>query len=200
MGFRNNKIGFIEHLADTYSEGYFIFNQSIQNLKNNIENSFDSEYIYTDRFSDEDLKRLVVCYCDKLFNFSTQKAHDDLFHNFPEEIIEGLKNYGDLYKQNIKENSEYKKFFERFEKKELEGSMKSFGLLDPLSGVTKFEDSIFGVSYSFIFLKLKNILEDEIYPKFQINEQKQVDKESNLFVKKFIEELREVFRNDAEKK
>ena len=168
MGFRNNKIGFIEHLADSYSEGYFIFNQSIENLKNNIENTFDSEYIYTDHFSDEDLKRLVVCYCDKLFNFSTQKAHDDLFHNFPEEIIEGLKNYGDLYKQNIKENSEYEKFLERFEKKELEGSMKSFGLLDPLSGVTKFEDSIFGVSYSCIFLTLKNILEDEIYPKFQI--------------------------------
>ena len=83
MGFRNNKKGFIEHLTDTYSEGYFIFNQSIESLKNNIENPFDSEYIYTDRFSDEDLKRLVVCYCDKLFNFSTQKEHDDLFHNFP---------------------------------------------------------------------------------------------------------------------
>ena len=110
MGFRNNKKGFIEHLADSYSEGYFIFNQSIENLKNNIENTFDSEYIYTDRFSDEDLKRLVVCYCDKLFNFSTQKEHDDLFHNFPEEIIKGLKNYGDLYKQNKKENSDYEKF------------------------------------------------------------------------------------------
>ena len=167
MGFRNNKKGFIEHLADSYSEGYFIFNQSIENLKNNIENTFDSEYIYTDRFSDEDLKRLVVCYCDKLFNFSTQKEHDDLFHNFPEEIIEGLKNYGDLYKQNIKEHSEYEKFLERFEKKELEGSMKSFGLLDPLSGVTKFEDGIFGISYSFIFLTLKKILEDEIYPMFK---------------------------------
>jgi len=167
MGFRNNKKGFIEHLADSYSVGYFIFNQSIEHLKNNIENPFYSEYIYTDRFSDEDLKRLVVCYCDKLFNFSTQKEHDDLFHNFPEEIIEGLKNYGDLYKQNIKENSECEKFSERFEKKELEGSMKSFGLLDPLSGVTKFEDGIFGVSYSFIFLTLKNILEDEIFPIFK---------------------------------
>ena len=199
MGFRNNKIGFIEHLADTYSEGYFMFNQSIQNLKNNIENSFDSEYIYTDRFSDEDLKRLVVCYCDKLFNFSTQKAHDDLFHNFPEEIIEGLKNYGDLYKQNIKENSEYKKFFERFEKKELEGSMKSFGLLDPLSGVTKFEDSIFGVSYSFIFLTLKNILEDEIYPKFQIDEQKQTNKEFNP-VSEIWKNVIKIFQNNTEKK
>ena len=167
MGFRNNKKGFIEHLADSYSEGYFIFNQSIENLKNNIENTFDSEYIYTDRFSDEDLKRLVVCYCDKLFNFSTQKEHDNLFHNFPEEIIEGLKNYGDLYKQNRKENSAYEKFLERFEKKELEGSMKSFGFLDPLSGATKFEDGIFGVSYSFIFLTLKNILEDEIFPIFK---------------------------------
>ena len=199
MGFRNNKIRFIEHLADTYSEGYFIFNQSIQNLKNNIENSFDSEYIYTDRFSDEDLKRLVVCYCDKLFNFSTQKAHDDLFHNFPEEIIEGLKNYGDLYKQNIKENSEYEKFLERFEKKELEGSMKSFGLLNPLSGVTKFEDSIFGVSYSFIFLTLKNILEDEIYPKFQIDEQKQTNKEFNPAGEIFVK-VTKIFQNNTEKK
>ena len=202
MGFRNNKKGFIEHLTDTYSEGYFIFNQSIQSLKNNIENPFDSEYIYTDRFSDEDLKRLVVCYCDKLFNFSTQKEHDDLFHNFPEEIIEGLKNYGDLYKQNRKENSAYEKFLERFafEKKELEGSMKSFGLLDPLSGITKFEDGIFGVSYSFIFLTLKNILEDEIFPKFQIDEQKQVDKESKLKENFFLEGLREVFRNNTENK
>lgn len=199
MGFRNNKIGFIEHLADSYSEGYFIFNQSIENLKNNIENTFDGEYIYTDRFSDEDLKRLVVCYCDKLFNFSTQKAHDDLFHNFPEEIIEGLKNYGDLYKQNIKENSEYEKFLERFEKKELEGSMKSFGLLDPLSGVTKFEDSIFGVSYSCIFLTLKNILEDEIYPKFQIDEQKQTNKEFNP-AGEILEKVTKIFQNNTEKK
>ena len=171
MGFRNNKKGFIEHLADSYSEGYFIFNQSIENLKNNIENTFDSEYIYTDRFSDEDLKRLVVCYCDKLFNFRNQKQHDDLFHNFPEEIIEGLKNYGDLYKQHKKESSAYEKFLESYEKKELEGSMKSFGLLDPLSGSTKFEDGIFGVSYSFIFLTLENILKDEIYP-FFIDENK----------------------------
>ena len=171
MGFINNKKGFIKHLADNYSEGYFIYNKSIQNLKNNIGNTFDSEYIYTDRFSDEDLKRLVVCYCDKLFNFRNQKQHDDLFHNFPEEIIEGLKNYGDLYKQNRKENSAYEKFLESYEKKELEGSMKSFGLLDPLSGSTKFEDGIFGVSYSFIFLTLENILKDEIYP-FFIDENK----------------------------
>ena len=175
MGFRNNKKGFIEHLSDTYSRDYCLFNKSIDNLRK-IENIFDNEYLYTDRFSDKDLKRLVVCYCDKIFNFSTQKEHDDLFHNFPEEIIKGLKNYGDLYKQN----KAYEKFLERFEKKELEGSMKSFGLLDPLSGVTKFEDSIFGVSYSFIFLTLKNILEDEIYPKFQIDEQKQTNKEFNL--------------------
>ena len=67
----------------------------------------------------------------------------------------------------LKENSAYEKFLERFEKKELEGSMKSFGLLDPLSGATKFEDGIFGVSYSFIFLTLKNILEDEIFPIFK---------------------------------
>ena len=203
MGFRNNKKGFIEHLTDTYSEGYFIFNKSIQKLKNNIKNPFDSEYIYTDRFSDEDLKRLVVCYCDKLFNFSTQKEHDDLFHNFPGQIVEGLKNYGDLYKQNkIRQ-----KFLEGFEKKELEGSMKSFGLLDPLSGVTKFEDGIFGVSYSFIFLTLKNILEEEILPKFQIDEQKQVDKDyiepefpkSNT-ARIILEELQEIFRNDTEKK
>ena len=33
MGFRNNKKGFIEHLTYTYSEGYFIYNQSIQNLE-----------------------------------------------------------------------------------------------------------------------------------------------------------------------
>ena len=45
--------------------------------------------------------------------------------------------------------------------------MKSFGLLDPLSGTTKFEDGIFGVSYWFIFLTLKNILEDEIFPIFK---------------------------------
>ena len=166
MGIKNNKIGFIEHLADTYSRDYCLFNESIDNLTK-IENIFDNEYLYTDRFSDEDLKRLFVCYCDKLFNFSTQKEHDDLFHNFPEEIIEGLKNYGDLYKQNRKENSAHEKFLERFEKKELEGSMKSFGLLDPLSGTTKFEDGIFGVSYSFIFLTLKNILEDEIFPIFK---------------------------------
>jgi len=108
-----------------------------------------------------------VCYCDILFNFSNQKEHDDLFHNFPEQIIEGLKNYGDLYKQNKKENSAYEKFLERIEKKELEGSMKSFALLDPLSGVTKFEDGVFGVSYSFMFLTLKKILEDEIYPMFK---------------------------------
>ena len=171
MGFINNKKGFIKHLADNYSEGYFIYNKSIQNLKNNIGNTFDSEYIYTDRFSDEDLKRLVVCYCDKLFNFRNQKQHDDLFHNFPEEIIEGLKNYGDLYKQQKKESSAYEKFLESYEKKELEGSMKSFGLLDPLSGSTKFEDGIFGVSYSFIFLTLENILKDEIYP-FFIDENK----------------------------
>jgi len=171
MRFINNKKGFIKHLADNYSEGYFIYNKSIQNLKNNIGNTFDSEYIYTDRFSDEDLKRLVVCYCDKLFNFRTQKQHDDLFHNFPEEIIEGLKNYGDLYKQHKKESSAYEKFLESYEKKELEGSMKSFGLLDPLSGSTKFEDGIFGVSYSFIFLTLENILKDEIYP-FFIDENK----------------------------
>lgn len=171
MGFINNKKGFIKHLADNYSEGYFIYNKSIQNLKNNIGNTFDSEYIYTDRFSDEDLKRLVVCYCDKLFNFSTQKEHDNLFHNFPEEIIEGLKNYGDLYKQHKKESSAYEKFLESYEKKELEGSMKSFGLLDPFSGATKFEDGIFGVSYSFIFLTLENILKDEIYP-FFIDENK----------------------------
>jgi len=171
MGFINNKKGFIKHLADNYSEGYFIYNKSIQNLKNNIGNTFDSEYIYTDRFSDEDLKRLVVCYCDKLFNFRNQKQHDDLFHNFPEEIIEGLKNYGDLYKQHKKESSAYEKFLESYEKKELEGSMKSFGLLDPLSGSTKFEDGIFGVSYSFIFLTLENILKDEIYP-FFIDENK----------------------------
>ena len=199
MGFRNNKKSFIEHLADTYSREYCLFNESIDNLIK-IENIFDNEYLYTDRFSDEDLKRLVVCYSNKLFNFSTQKKHDDLFHNFPEELIKGLKYCGDLYKQNKKVNSEYEKFLEGFEKKELVGSMKSFGLLDPLSCITKFDDGIFGVSYSFIFLTLKNILEDEIFPKFQINEQKQVDKESNLFVKKFIEELREVFRNDAEKK
>ena len=125
-----------------------------------------------------------------------------MFHNFPEEIIEGLKNYGDLYKQNRKENSAYEKFLERFafEKKELEGSMKSFGLLDPLSGITKFEDGIFGVSYSFIFLTLKNILEDEIFPKFQIDEQKQVDKESKLKENFFLEGLREVFRNNTENK
>jgi len=171
MGFINNKKGFIKHLADNYSEGYFIYNKSIQNLKNNIGNTFDSEYIYTDRFSDEDLKRLVVCYCDKLFNFRNQKQHDDLFHNFPEEIIEGLKNYGDLYKQHKKESSAYEKFLESYEKKELEGSMKSFGLLDPLSGSTKFEDGIFGVSYSFIFLTLELILKDEIYP-FFIDENK----------------------------
>jgi len=171
MGFINNKKGFIKHLADNYSEGYFIYNKSIQNLKNNIGNTFDSEYIYTDRFSDEDLKRLVVCYCDKLFNFRNQKQHDDLFHNFPEEIIEGLKNYGDLYKQHKKESSAYEKFLESYEKKELEASMKSFGLLDPLSGSTKFEDGIFGVSYSFIFLTLENILKDEIYP-FFIDENK----------------------------
>ena len=171
MGFINNKKGFIKHLADNYSEGYFIYNKSIQNLKNNIGNTFDSEYIYTDRFSDEDLKRLVVCYCDKLFNFSTQKEHDDLFHNFPEEIIEGLKNYGDLYKQHKKESCAYEKFLESYDKKELEGSMKSFGLLDPLSGATKFEDGIFGVSYSFIFLTLENILKYEIYP-FFIDENK----------------------------
>ena len=171
MGFINNKKGFIKHLADNYSESYFIYNKSIQNLKNNIGNTFDSEYIYTDRFSDEDLKRLVVCYCDKLFNFRNQKQHDDLFHNFPEEIIEGLKNYGDLYKQHKKESSAYEKFLESYEKKELEASMKSFGLLDPLSGSTKFEDGIFGVSYSFIFLTLENILKDEIYP-FFIDENK----------------------------
>ena len=168
MGIKNNKIGFIEHLADTYSRDYCLFNESIDNLTK-IENIFDNEYLYTDRFSDEDLKRLVVCYCDKLFNFSTQKEHDDLFHNFPKQIIEGLKNYGDLYKQNKKENSENERFLERFEKKELEGSMKSFALLDPLSGVTKFEDGVFGVSYSFMFLTLKNTLEDEIYPMFKDN-------------------------------
>ena len=199
MGFRNNKKGFIEHLSDTYSRDYCLFNESVDNLTK-IENIFDNEYLYTDRFSDKDLKRLVVCYCDKLFNFSTQKQHDDLFHNFPEEIIKGLKNYGDLYKQNKKENSEYEKFLEGFEKKELEGSMKSFGLLDPLSGVTKFEDSIFGVSYSFIFLTLKNILEDEIYPKFQIDEQKQTNKEFNLLSElwKFSSSL--FTRNNTEKK
>ena len=198
MGIKNNKMGFIEHLADTYSRDYCLFNESIDNLTK-IENIFDNEYLYTDRFSDEDLKRLFVCYCDKLFNFSTQKEHDDLFHNFPEEIIEGLKNYGDLYKQNIKENSEYEKFLERFEKKELEGSMKSFGLLDPLSGVTKFEDSIFGVSYSFIFLTLKNILEDEIYPKFQIDEQKQTNKEFNP-AGEILEKVTKIFQNNTEKK
>ena len=197
MGFKNNKIGFIEHLSDTYSRDYCLFNESVDNLTK-IENIFDNEYLYTDRFSDEDLKRLVVCYCDKLFNFSTQKQHDDLFHNFPEEIIKGLKNYGDLYKQNKKENSEYEKFLEEFEKKELEGSMKSFGLLDPLSGVTKFEDSIFGVSYSFIFLTLKNILEDEIYPKFQIDEQKQTNKEFNLL--REMENFIRIFQNNTEKK
>ena len=199
MGFRNNKKGFIEHLSDTYSRDYCLFNESIDNLAK-IENIFDNEYLYTDRFSDKDLKRLVVCYCDKLFNFSTQKQHDDLFHNFPEEIIKGLKNYGDLYKQNKKENSEYEKFLEGFEKKALEESMKSFGLLDPLSGVTKFEDSIFGVSYSFIFLTLKNILEDEIYPKFQIDEQKQTNKEFNLLSElwKFSSSL--FTRNNTEKK
>lgn len=199
MGFRNNKKGFIEHLSDSYSRDYCLFNESVDSLTK-IENIFDNEYLYTDRFSDKDLKRLVVCYCDKLFNFSTQKQHDDLFHNFPEEIIKGLKNYGDLYKQNKKENSEYEKFLEGFEKKELEGSMKSFGLLDPLSGVTKFEDSIFGVSYSFIFLTLKNILEDEIYPKFQIDEQKQTNKEFNLLSElwKFSSSL--FTRNNTEKK
>ena len=72
MGFRNNKKSFIEHLADTYSREYCLFNESIDNLTK-IENIFDNEYLYTDRFSDEDLKRLVVCYSDKLFNFSTQK-------------------------------------------------------------------------------------------------------------------------------
>jgi len=193
MGFRNNKKGFIEHLSDTYSRDYCLFNESIDNLTK-IENIFDNKYLYTERFSDEDLKRLVVCYCDKLFNFSTQKEHDDLFHNFPEQIIEGLKNYGDLYKQNKKENSAYEKFLERFEKKELEGSMKSFGLLDPLSGVTKFEDSIFGVSYSFIFLTLKNILEDEIYPKFQIDEQKQTSKEFNP-AGEILEKVSKIFKN-----
>ena len=198
MGFRNNKKGFIEHLSDTYSRDYCLFNESIDNLAK-IENIFDNEYLYTDRFSDKDLKRLVVCYCDKLFNFSTQKQHDDLFHNFPEEIIKGLKNYGDLYKQNKKENSEYEKFLEGFEKKALEGSVKSFGLLDPLSGVTKFEDSIFGVSYSFIFLTLKNILEDEIYPKFQIDKQKQTNKELNL-LREFWEFSIRIFQNNTEKK
>ena len=198
MGFRNNKKGFIEHLADTYSRDYCLFNESVDNLTK-IENIFDNEYLYTDRFSDEDLKRLVVCYCDKLFNFSTQKQHDDLFHNFPEEIFKGLKNYGDLYKQNKKENSEYEKFLEGFEKKELEGSMKSFGLLDPLSGVTKFEDSIFGVSYSFIFLTLKNILEDEIYQKFQIDEQKQTNKEFSP-AGEILEKVTKIFQNINEKK
>jgi len=198
MGFRNNKKGFIEHLADTYSRDYCLFNESVDNLTK-IENIFDNEYLYTDRFSDKDLKRLVVCYCDKLFNFSTQKQHDDLFHNFPEEIIKGLKNYGDLYKQNKKENSEYEKFLEGFEKKELEGSMKSFGLLDPLSGVSRFEDSIFGVSYSFIFLTLKNILEDEIYPKFQIDEQKKTNKEFNL-AREIVENTIRIFQNNTEKK
>ena len=198
MGFRNNKKGFIEHLADTYSRDYCLFNESVDNLTK-IENIFDNEYLYTDRFSDKDLKRLVVCYCDKLFNFSTQKQHDDLFHNFPEEIIKGLKNYGDLYKQNKKENSEYEKFLEGFEKKALEGSMKSFGLLDPLSGVTKFEDSIFGVSYSFIFLTLKNILEDEIYQKFQIDEQKQTNKEFNP-AGEILEKVTKIFQNINEKK
>ena len=198
MGFRNNKKGFIEHLSDTYSRDYCLFNESIDNLTK-IENIFDNKYLYTERFSDEDLKRLVVCYCDKLFNFSTQKEHDDLFHNFPEQIIEGLKNYGDLYKQNKKENSAYEKFLERFEKKELKGSMKSFGLLDPLSGITKFEDSIFGVSYSFIFLTLKNILEDEIYPKFQIDEQKQTNKEFNP-AGEILEKVTKIFQNNTEKK
>lgn len=171
MGFINNKKGFLKYLAENYSMDYCLINESIQKIKNNTQNPFVSEYIYTDRFSDLDLKRLVVCYCDKLFNFSTQKEHDNLFHNFPEEIIEGLKNYGDLYKQHKKESSAYEKFLESYEKKELEGSMKSFGLLDPLSGATKFEDGIFGVSYSFIFLTLENILKDEIYP-FFIDENK----------------------------
>jgi len=197
MGVKNNKRGFIEHLSDTYSRDYCLFNESVDNLTK-IENIFDNEYLYTDRFSDKDLKRLVVCYCDKLFNFRTQKQHDDLFHNFPEEIIKGLKNYGDLYKQNKKENSDYEKFLEEFEKKELEGSMKSFGLLDPLSGVSRFEDSIFGVSYSFIFLTLKNILEDEIYPKFQIDEQKQTNKEFNLL--REMENFIRIFQNNTEKK
>ncbi len=166
MGFINNKKGFLKYLAENYSRDYCLINESIQKIKNNTHNPFVSEYIYTDRFSDLDLKRLVVCYCDKLFNFSTQKEHDDLFHNFPEHIIEGLKNYGELYKANRKENNTNEKFLERFEKKELEGSMKSFGLLDTLSGITKFEDGIFGVSYSNIFFTLKKILENEIYPLF----------------------------------
>ena len=77
--------------------------------------------------------------------------------------------------------------------------MKSFGLLDPLSGVTKFEDSIFGVSYSFIFLTLKNILEDEIYQKFQIDEQKQTNKEFNP-AGEILEKVTKIFQNINEKK
>jgi len=49
MGIKNNKIGFIEHLADTYSRDYCLFNESIDNLTK-IENIFDNEYLYTDRF------------------------------------------------------------------------------------------------------------------------------------------------------
>ena len=146
FGNEKNKSEFITYLINEYSP-YFEKDKFF----------IDSGIIK--HFSDTDIKTLLILYSDEVLNTSKPADKNYLWDNLSSEFASKMIREEENFLLKTINNIGFGKFGK-------EGSMKSFGLLDRLSGSEKeleeFKDGIYGINYKIIYEKLEKILEREV--------------------------------------
>ncbi len=142
---KENKSEFITYLIKEYSP-YF--------KKNYL---WPKESPLVRDFNDNDIKTLLILYSDEVLNTSNTADKNYLWDNLSRNFAAKIREESDPIEKALSNRESGK-----------EGSMKSFGLLDRLSGseeeIEEFKDGIYGINYKIIYEKLEKILERDVYP------------------------------------
>ncbi len=142
---KENKSEFITYLIKEYSP-YFV-----------NDNFWPKDSLFIKHFNDNDIKTLLILYSDEVLNTSNTADKNYLWDNLSRKFASKIREEATSLLKNLI-NRESGKI----------GSMKSFGLLDPLSAsekeIEEFKDGIYGINYKIIYEKLEKILERDVYP------------------------------------
>ena len=146
---KKNKTEFIKYLINEYPPS----NAFLKDLKYK---DIDNNYFFN-LLSSDDIKTFLIIYSDEVLNTFNTADKNYLWDNLSRKFASKIREEATSLLKNLI-NRESGKI----------GSMKSFGLLDPLSAsqkeIEEFKDGIYGVSYKIIYEKLEKILERDVYP------------------------------------
>ena len=150
---KKNKTEFIKYLIKEYPPS----NAYLKDLKYK---DIDNNYFFN-LLSNNDIKTFLIIYSDEVLNTFNTDDKNYLWENLSSEFASKMIREEENFLLKTINNIGFGKFGK-------EGSMKSFGLLDRLSGSEKeleeFKDGIYGINYKIIYEKLEKILERDVYP------------------------------------